>query len=491
MINNFETNCKQIDAPAIDISIAKFIRFLKRLGLKEMLSGLSDHREASKITYSQDSLLLWALSVFFFRQGSKNALNTTIADLRSSQRESFSNYLGIEVDSLPHRSSVDDYLCGINPDEINGLLASLFSWCQKSKLFYNHAEKLLPNNFYHLGSDGVWIHTYDAPHAMDKEGKNCCPYCLSRVINKGTSKEKTYWVHMLVPFVFVFPGGLQLPIFVYSLKSSQVNTSASDDKIKQECELLALYEVLPKIRQIVGRMPLTMLLDSLYANEPVIELCELLKMRYLIVRQEGSLKSVGNKCDELAKCELYQKNYRAKKTISLKNGSQKEQTIQWFNHVAVGEKSYTNVLRFEETTKDKEGNILLDNKGKEQKVYFEWLSEERINKGNCFSLVSRARLRQHQEDVNNSIKNRGFAAKHDYARSNPNLWLIWKHLLFVAFFIFELFSWTSLGFYSKGTRSWMKFAKDLLQQLVEIPWKQIALSHSLQKEKIQFRFIFP
>lgn len=364
MINHCETHCKHSDEILIDRSIAKFIRFLKRLRLKEMLLELSDSRDPSKSIYQGDSLLLWALSVFFFRQESKNALNTTIQDLLPHSREAFLNYLGIEGKTLPHRTTVDDYLCKITPDEINGLLAKLFSWCQKNKLFQNHAEKLLPNNVYHIGSDGVWVNTYDTPHTVDTNGENSCPYCLSRTINKGTEKEKTYWVHMLVPFIFIFPGGLQLPIFVYPLKSHQVNTQSSDEEIKQECELIALYEVLPKIRSLFPRIPLALLLDSLYANEPVIKLCESLRIGYFIVRQVGSLPSVRKKCDELSECELYQKNYRAKRIIQLKDGTYKEQTIQWFNRVAIGKSSFTNVLRFEETIKSSEGKILLNSKEK-------------------------------------------------------------------------------------------------------------------------------
>jgi len=67
MINHFETHCKGSDEFLIDRGIAKFIRFLKRLRLKEMLLELSDSRDQSKTTYQGDSLLLWTLSVFFFR----------------------------------------------------------------------------------------------------------------------------------------------------------------------------------------------------------------------------------------------------------------------------------------------------------------------------------------------------------------------------------------------------------------------------------------
>ncbi len=71
MINHLKTNCKKSNQFLQDKGIAKFIRFLKRLGLKRMLSEINDPREEAKKTYSQSSLLLWALSVFFFVKDQK------------------------------------------------------------------------------------------------------------------------------------------------------------------------------------------------------------------------------------------------------------------------------------------------------------------------------------------------------------------------------------------------------------------------------------
>src|SRR5437870_908805 len=91
-----------------ELGISKFLRFLKHIKLKEMLAQIPDHRQESKKRYPNHSLLLWALSVFFFRQESKNSLNTTIADLPACKQSSFLNYLEIQKNSLPKRDCVDD-----------------------------------------------------------------------------------------------------------------------------------------------------------------------------------------------------------------------------------------------------------------------------------------------------------------------------------------------------------------------------------------------
>ena len=51
--------------------VATFIRFLQQIKLEKLLSKVPDSREQSKISYSNYSLLLWALSVFFFVRNQK------------------------------------------------------------------------------------------------------------------------------------------------------------------------------------------------------------------------------------------------------------------------------------------------------------------------------------------------------------------------------------------------------------------------------------
>jgi hypothetical protein len=466
-----------------DFAIARFIKFLSHIRLKEKLASIPDHRVQKKCTYEKTSLLLWALSTFFFRQESKNSLDTTIADLPSHKRSSLLNFLGIKGDSLPRRDCVDDYLSSLDYTEINELMIEIFSWAKTNKVFYNHAETLLPNNSFHLGVDGFWVHKYSTPHTRNEKGENICPFCLPRVHNKGKPEEKTYWVHAFVTFVLVFPGGVQFPIYVYPLKATQVDVTVSDEKLKQECELQAAHKALPELKTKLGRIHVTFLGDSLYANEPMIKLLNQLFWDYLIVRQPDTFKTLGRKCDELDTNELYQEFYRDKENIELKKGKSIERTAKWFNNVAFGKESFTNVLRFIENTKDEEGNII-------KKFQTEWLSNLAVSKRNWRYLMGRGRMRSDHEDVHNTLKNRGFAAKHDYARANPNLWLIWKLLMFVAFFIFELFSSTILAKEARGKRSWMKFASDLLQQLVEASWELISRSRSLLKTRIQFRYDF-
>ena len=477
-----------------DFPLGKFMRFLKHLGIKKLLSKIKDLRDPKKTKYKIEIILQWVLSVFFFRCESTNALQTAFEKIPAHRREALWNFFGLDSKQtrLPHRTVVTDCLSLIDQDEINRLLEQLFKWALKSKLFYNHKEKLVPYFTYHLACDGVYVHKYSHPHSVNEQGKNACPYCLPRVRNKGTENEITYWFHVFVNLAFILPGGIQLPIYVYALKAKQLQglESANDKDHKQECEMQAAHQILPLIKKQFPRLPITLLTDSLYANEPLLKLCRELGWDFLIVRQEGSLKTIARHCDELGKIDLYRTSYTAQKIIKLKNGGKIEQTIKWFNAVNV-KNEVVHVLRFEEIEYDSTGKIALNAKGNKKRFKTEWLSSIRICKANCFKLPLRARMRADHEDLHNVLKNKGFAAKHDYARSNPNACLIWKLLMFVAFWIFEMFSCTKLAQESKGSVSWMALAEDLLSDLQKIHWRELRLSPSLQKECMQFRYVFP
>ena len=462
-----------------NIDVAILLRFLRHMRISEFFKNLTDHRQQAKTTYSISSLALWAFSACFFRQGSKNALHTTLAQLAPENREAILRFLEIEENKLPHYSTVDDALSGIDYEEINQILLRLFKERNLRKFFYQYAEKLLPGNTYHLGTDGFHLHTYDHPHMTDEHGNNTCPYCLPRISHRGTKQETIRWVHVVITFVFICED-FKIPIYIYPLKANQVNPTQVEEKFKQECELTAARSVLPMIRKLFPKLNFTFLGDALYANRPFLSFCDQLGFEYIIVRKEKSLKSIGEKCDELSKLDLYkiayswqQKETKGKEVIQRK--------ASWFNHIVSSEDCQTNVLRFEETILKANGGIKSQYKG-------EWLCSQRLSKERSFRFAKRGRMRWDQEDFHNTCKNRGFDIKHDMARSNSNLLFVWKMMMFLAFLVFELFSLSKLGKTSRGKRSLMKFAKDMLEQLVNILWSQIEASSILRKAKIQFRF---
>jgi len=230
------------------------------------------------------------------------------------------------------------------------------------------------------------------------------------------------------------------------------------------------------------KLKFTFLGDALYANRPFLRLCAKLKMDYIIVRKEKTLTQLGRKCDELAKLKLYQTAYSHQERVVRKKATITRKA-RWFNNVELGDGLATNVLRFEETAVNLNGEEKPQYKG-------EWICSKRLSKTNCIRESERGRMRWNHEDFHNTCKHRGFNIKHDMARANPNLLFVWKFMTCIAFFVFELFSHCTIAKKARGTRSLMKFAKDMLQELVNIAWARIWESAILKKSKVQFRFCF-
>lgn len=465
-----------------DFPIGKFMRFLKHLGLRKLLGRITDRRDPLKVQYQMSVILNWSLSIFFFRVRSLHQLEQAFDKVPKYRKQALWNFFGLpEGSSLPKRQTVTECLSRLDPMEINRLLILLIRRAIQSKVFYNH-QHILGAKFY-VACDGFMVHYYCKPHSVDEKGCNACPYCLPRVRNKGTSDEKTSYLHAFVNLAIILPGGIQLPLYVYCLKAQQLqgHETDCDDRHKQECELQAAKEIFPLIKQEFPRLDITLLTDSLYANEPIITLCRKLGWDFLIVRQEGSLKKLAARCDALEKTAVYEA-YQAQESAPLKNGGRIERNIRWFNKERIGEEE-VHVIRFME--------VGYNARGEQEKCFkTEWLSSTRVSRHNCFQLTQAARRRADHEDLHNTCKNRGFHAKHDYARSNANAALIWRLLMFVAFWIFEFFSCTQLAQESKGHGTWRMLAEELLIDLLREPWESIALSPSLVKTSIQFRFNF-
>jgi hypothetical protein len=94
---------------------------------------------------------------------------------------------------------------------------------------------------------------------------------------------------------------------------------------KQDCEQRAFHRVAERLKTFFPRLPMLLLLDGLYANGPVMAACRTNHWQFMIVLQDGSLKSVGEEFKGLSKlttgnrCEMIWGGRR--------------QRFTWINHI--------------------------------------------------------------------------------------------------------------------------------------------------------------
>jgi hypothetical protein len=440
---------------------------------------IPDYRNQVLITYSKQSIMMCAIAIFLFRMGSGNKYDDKCHDKDEKYSvKNMAKFINAPEDRVPVIKTIETFLKNFEEKSVNDLMIAFFKDLQRSKFFQQHPQ-IMAGDFFLLAADCVHTHTYDHPHHTDKNGHNDCEYCLKRVYNKGAENEKVKWIHNTLVFSLIFMGGLKIPIYRYPIHAKQIVNleSASENMHKQECELTALKESLPAFRKIFPKMKIVLLLDGLYANRPVIRLAVEQKCGYIIVRKDLSLTGLAKECNE----RIENSNHKKNCTKRLKSNHKCwliEQKYEWFNSMYLGEGVSTNVLRFLETrTKD----------GVEQTYKCEWLFSRKLSANTCELAVRQARARWEEEDIFNSLKNRGFNFDHDYSR-DPRSCSTWQGLALFAYAIFELFRFSE-AVKNKVDLPQITLAEKLLGQLLYRPTEEIFSKRCLSK-RIQFRYHF-
>ena len=351
----------------------------------------------------------------------------------------------------------------------------------------------MPGDFFLLAADCVHTHTYDHLHHVGKDGKNDCDCCLERVYNRGTENEKIKWQHNMLVFSFIFLGGLKIPVYRHCIRAKQIVNleNASDFVHKQECGIVALRTALPIIRETFPRMNIVLLLDGLYANRPVIRLANAQRCGYIIVRKDGCLTTLAEDCHGQSILPNHKKN--CTKTFRGRvKGWEIERKYTWFNTASLDTSTTKKVI-----TKKAEKNHLTTNvlrfleirtNGEETKLYkCEWLFSWLLSVKNCQSAAYYARLRWEEEDIFNSLKNRGYNLRHDFSR-NPHSCFNWQGIALFAFGVFELFRFSEVV-KQRGNWTQITLAEILQAQLFQRPTQELFSVEHLTI-KIQFRYNF-
>jgi hypothetical protein len=81
----------------------------------------------------------------------------------------------------------------------------------------------------------------------------------------------------------------------------------SEDVSKQDCELKAFYRLSEKIKKDYPRLPICVLGDSLYAVEPVFEICDKQRWKFLIRFKDGRIKTIADEFNTIKEIEEKEK----------------------------------------------------------------------------------------------------------------------------------------------------------------------------------------
>jgi hypothetical protein len=132
--------------------------------------------------------------------------------------------------------------------------------------------------------DGEYLIAVDGTeqHRFKNRRRPHCPQCLKQTHSNGT----TDYFHSVLEAKLVTRQGLALSM------ASQFIENGGLEYDKQDCELKAFYRLAPQLKRQFPRLPICLLLDSLYANETLLDICLESFWSFYVGFKQGSIPNL-------------------------------------------------------------------------------------------------------------------------------------------------------------------------------------------------------
>ena len=267
-----------------------------------------------------------------------------------------------ETEFLPHYLTINEFAEKFDISEIEEIRRNIFRKLIRRKTFDNARFKK------------DWCIIIDATRLYSSSQKHNPAY-LSQTFHRGEEDEKTIYYRSVVEAKIYLGNGIVMSLESEFEDNSDIDfNSKSAEDIKQDCETKAFKRLAEKIKKNFPRLPVCLLMDSLYASGPIVEICENNSWDYIIRFKDGSIPSVAEEFANLLK-------------INTKDGYKHPDDIDFVNGIDYkGHK--VNVLKLTESSN---GTV----------TEFQWLTNFEITNNNAEKIAATGRKRW-------KIENQGF-----------------------------------------------------------------------------------
>lgn len=349
--------------------------------LREWLAEVTDTRDQPKTTYGCAFLLVMGLMLYLLKLGSRRQLRF---ELDSPEMLANLNRLsGCQQETIAHSDTVDHLLGHVPPRALRGLRRKMVQRLLRMKVFV-HARLF---GHYRIVLDGTGQLFFRKRH---------CPHCLTKTVDGVTQ-----YYHHVLEAKLVTPEGLAISI------ASEFIENNDPKATKQDCELKAFRRLAEHLKQDFPQLRICLLLDGLYANGTVFDLCQQYHWKYIVTFKQGSLPALWQ--DYQGLLPLAPENRRTAKTTD-----GRQQTFAWaeaLEHVDQEKRTHhLNAFQCLERTRDGEH-------------FFAWLTNCSVSSDTVATLANgggRCRWKIENEGFNIQ-KNGGFNLEHAYSTGDRQI----------------------------------------------------------------------
>ncbi len=342
--------------------------------------------------------------------------------------------------------TIDKVLRVVGNEELERLKAGLVASLIEKKVFGKYR---LLDSYYRIAVDATGVMSVHEGH---------CSHCLHKKSKNGVITH----FHNVLEAKLITPNG-----FAISLASEWIENS--DDYDKQDCEQKAFRRLAEKIKKFFPRLPICILADGLYPNEPFFEICRANNWSYIVTLKDGSLKSLWEEIDmELL---MHNNNHRSCSQPQKK----KIQSYRWLSNLTYQGHDLS-WIECREERKDKVNR-------------FVYLTNIKADFNNVITLAISGRMRFKIENEGfNTQKNGGYNLSHKFSRVSAMAMKNYISLMQIAHMLNQLYEHSTearLLLIAKETlkNMWKDFIASLTHTVLDIADVTLACT-----SRIQIRF---
>lgn len=415
------------------------------------IKKVMDGRNQSYITYEIEVVLYIMLLKNVCSIASMQEMNDTF-----NEDECIKNIykiLGLEEKAcLPHYVTINECLSKLDTGELEKI---------RKDMVYSLIRKKSFDDAKFLGK--YWLVIVDATQLF-RFNERHCEHCLTKTVNKGTDDEKTIYYHQVLEAKIVLGDDLVISIATEFIENEKENVS------KQDCERKSFKRLAETLKKMFPRLPVCLMGDSLYACEPVFEICQKNNWEFLIRYKDGSIPTLAEEYDEISEMGEGEEEVVEIETIYKRKPKVKAiHKMKWVNDLDYNGHIVT-VMELEIEKENK--------KWKE----FQWVTSMRINGKTACEFAETGRKRW-------LIENEGFNIQKNYRYFITHANSLDYNAMKNHYLLTQLAD-VLLQLYENGIKD-IKIIKRTLEKisegLLECLRKQSLTSEELQYEKMQIR----
>jgi hypothetical protein len=414
------------------------------------LDHLPDARLQEACTYSTRFLAWWGICLYLLQLGSRRQLDYELRDGGSQVLANLNRLAETKQTTLPVHDTLDYFTGHVHLAGWERLREQMVQRLLRMKAL--DAARLLGRPV--LLIDATGLICFHRRH---------CPQCLMQRHGK-----ETLYLHHVLEAKLLGPAGVVVSLDSEFIENADAgNTGRSVEDVKQDCELKALYRMVPRIKRAYPQLSFVLALDSLYGCGPLFALTQELGWSFVVTFKEGRTPALWREYQALLP-------HCPNNIVNRTWGDGRVQEFRWVPQLAYedseGRSWKLNALQCTESTAD----------GTEQ--FFAWLTVLPVNHKTVAEIAQkggRDRWKVENEGFNRQ-KNSGLNLEHIYS-IDPEKAKAYYLLLQIAFIFVQLLERGSLLCRlaaELGRPVWKLFgslknvARRLLDSLRFVPWEQ-------------------